>query len=158
MASTNCYFIWYDNGIKNLSLNDIVSQDIKTALCTSTYVPNSDTHEFFDVDVTNELPTANGYTAGGLSLTTKTLTETATNGQFVFTSDNPQWAATPSDLVAHLVVFYNNTPATNKPILGYGFLNYNGGTPLDVTASAGTNLVISLPALGIFSTLKVNGV
>ena len=158
MATTNCYFIWFDKGVKNLSFDELLANDIKVALTTSAYIPNSDTHEFFDVDVTNELPTANGYTAGGLSLTTKTLVETAIDGQWVFSSDNMLWNVTPSSLTAHILVFYDNTPASNKPILGYGFLDYNGGTPLDVVVPSGSPLTIALPTLGIFSTLKVDGV
>ena len=42
---------------------DLDTDTIKIALCTSSYTPNIDTHDFFD-DITNELSTASGYTAG----------------------------------------------------------------------------------------------
>jgi len=56
-----------------------------------------------------------------------------------------------------MFVLYNNTPASNKPLIGYGYLNWNGGTPLDVTTLVGANQSILLPAGGWFKTAKVNG-
>jgi hypothetical protein len=50
---------------------------IKVALTTSTYTPNLDTHDYFD-DITNEI-TGTGYTAGGATLASKTITYTAAN-------------------------------------------------------------------------------
>lgn len=66
---------------------------IKVSLHTSTYTP-ADTHKFFS-DVTNEV-TGTGYTAGGETLTTKTLT---------FTDDASEtaWAASTAYSVGDLV-------------------------------------------------------
>lgn len=52
---------------------DFVTDTIKATLHTVTYVPNQDTDQYFTA-ATNELATAGGYTAGGATLASKTLT------------------------------------------------------------------------------------
>lgn len=54
---------------------DFLSDTIKASLHTSSYTPNLDTHETFS-QVTNEV-TGTGYTAGGVTLGSKTITYTA---------------------------------------------------------------------------------
>lgn len=56
---------------------DYDTDAIKAMLATSSYVPNLDTHAYKS-DVTNEVVGA-GYTAGGATLGTKTVTVTAAN-------------------------------------------------------------------------------
>lgn len=158
MAITASPFTWYDKGIKNLSIPGLLTDDIKVALCTSTYVPDKVNHEFFDVSITGELPTANGYTAGGLSLTTKTISAGASAGEWQFLSDAPTWNVVTAAITARLFVLYNNTPASNKPVIGYGYLNWNSGNPTDVTTQPSFDLLINIPATGWFYTQKVDGV
>lgn len=52
---------------------DWVTDTIVMSLHTTTYAPNQDTDQYFST-VTNELATGGGYTAGGITLTGKTLT------------------------------------------------------------------------------------
>lgn len=54
---------------------DFLSDTIKVMLTTSTYSPNLDTHET-KADVTNEI-SGTGYTAGGVTLASKTIVYTA---------------------------------------------------------------------------------
>lgn len=56
---------------------DFISDTLKAALLASTYTPNLDTHEVFS-DLTNEV-TGTGYSAGGTTLASKTVTYTAAN-------------------------------------------------------------------------------
>jgi len=56
---------------------DYLSDTIKILLTTSSYAPNLDTHET-KADVTNEV-SGTGYSAGGATLGTKTITYTAAN-------------------------------------------------------------------------------
>lgn len=156
MAATAAPFIWYDKGLKNINLYSILTDDIKVALITSGYTPNVATHEFFDVSITNEHGTSSGYTVGGLALASKTLTSTVA-GEWKFDSIDPAWTVAGTDLTAKMYVLYNNTPASNKPLLGYGYLNWNGGTPLDVTTVVGFTETLILPAAGWFKTAKTNG-
>ena len=72
------------------------SDDIRLTLHTSSYTPNLDTHDYVD-DLTNELSTANGYTNGGLALTTEAITYTAAN------SWATQWAASTAYTVDRIV-------------------------------------------------------
>lgn len=157
MATTVSPFNWYSKGIKNVSLSTITTDDIKVILVTSLYVPDFTTHEFYDADITNELTTANGYTIGGISLTTKALTIGINTGEWHFTSDNPVWTAAGSSIVARSFILYNNTPSSNKPLIGFGNLDYNNGSPQDVTTQATFALSILVPVTGWFYTQKVNG-
>jgi hypothetical protein len=52
---------------------DFESDTIKVALVTDSYTPDQDSHDFFD-DVTNEV-SGTGYTAGGETLTSKSVTQ-----------------------------------------------------------------------------------
>jgi len=56
---------------------DFLSDTMKCALTTASHTPNLDTHEAFS-DLTNEV-VGTGYTAGGATLGTKTITYTAAN-------------------------------------------------------------------------------
>ena len=157
MSITASPFMWFSKSIKHIDLSTLVSQDIKVALISSAYTPNVSTHEYFDVSISGELVTANGYTNGGQSLTSKTLTSTVA-GSWVFSSANPIWDVSPASLVSRMFILYNNTPSSNKPLLGYGYLNYNAGISLDVTTGVGYAQTIIVPAGGWFQTNLVNGV
>jgi len=95
---------------------DLVNDDIKLALVTSTYIPNTDTHNFFD-DITSEAVGV-GYTAGGKLLTTKAVTQDNTNDEGNFNADDVIWSV--SDITARGGVLYKDTgdPATS-PLMAY---------------------------------------
>lgn len=62
----------------------------KLALMTATYTPNVDTHNFYS-DLTNELSTANGYTAGGASLASPTFSYDTATDQVRLDFTDPSW-------------------------------------------------------------------
>lgn len=70
---------------------DWLSDTIKVMLCTSTYTPNADTHAFKS-DVTNEV-SGTGYSAGGATMGSATLTYTAANS----------WGTTAATTTAYTV-------------------------------------------------------
>jgi hypothetical protein len=109
---------WYGQANLNAFNKEInwTSDTIKVMLCTSTYAPNQDTHVYKDVSVTNEV-TGTGYTAGGVALTTKTLTYDGTTNIIKFDADDVTWAS--STITARYAVIYDDSPASNKPLLGY---------------------------------------
>ena len=96
---------------------DYLADVIKTMLTTSTYVPNQDTHQYKD-DVTNEV-VGSGYTAGGETLASKTITYTAGTNKHVLDAADETWSA--STITARIAVIYDSTPATDsiRPLIGY---------------------------------------
>jgi len=89
---------------------------IKAALVTSAYVPDPDTHEFFD-DVTNEV-VGTGYVAGGAALANKAVTQDDANNRAKWDGDDPSWAN--STLTARGVVLYKDTGvASTSPLIKY---------------------------------------
>lgn len=84
---------------------DINSDTIKATLHTNSYTPNKATHNYVD-DLSNELPTANGYTAGGVTLTGVSIALTAAN------SWTRAWAAGTAYLAGQIV-----RPSTGNGLL-----------------------------------------
>jgi hypothetical protein len=113
---------------------DYLSDTIKSTLHTTTYAPNVDTDEV-KADATNELTTANGYTAGGVTLASKTVSYNATGGITTFSSAAYSWTASGGTLVFRYVVIWNDTPTSPAdPLLAY----------LDVTGSGNFTLADGL--------------
>jgi hypothetical protein len=73
-------------------LIDFDSDALKWTLHTSTYAPNQDTH-VFQSDLTNELTTGGGYTAGGLAIASPTITYTAANSWGTARANSTAYAA-----------------------------------------------------------------
>lgn len=97
---------------------DWVTDTIKVTLHTSTYVPNQDTHDFAD-DLTNEVANGNGYTTGGVTLGSKTLTyDTASNTVRLDAAD-AAWTFTASKTMRYAVVWKDTGVAGTSPLLGY---------------------------------------
>ena len=65
---------------------DLLLDDVRVMLCTSSYVPNQDTHDYID-HVTNEVVGV-GYTAGGKALTGKVLTYDPATNKTTFAAAN----------------------------------------------------------------------
>lgn len=134
---------WYGQALsKALSKQiDWANDSIKVMLCTATYVPNQDTHVYKDVSVTNEA-TGTGYTTGGVALASKTMTYDNTTNKTTLDAADVTWAS--STITARYAVIYDDTPATNKPLLGY--VDFGA----DQSSSSG-NFTISWDAAGIFT-------
>lgn len=93
---------------------DLDTDTIKVALTTSSYSPNQDTHDFFD-DVTNEI-TGTGYSAGGATLGSKTVTQDDTNNYAVFDAADATWSN--STITARYAVVYKSTgTAGTSPLI-----------------------------------------
>lgn len=96
---------------------DWVNDTIKVTLHTSAYVPNQDTHQYYS-DLTNELATGSGYTLGGYTLISKTLTyDTASHSTWLGAA-NAQW--TSATFTFRISVVRKDTgTSTTSPLLGY---------------------------------------
>jgi hypothetical protein len=96
-------------------LIDLDSDAIKVMLCTSSYTPDLDAHDFKN-DVTSEV-TGTGYTAGGATLGSVTLTYDAPTNTWKFDAADVTWAA--STITARYAVIYDSTPGTDatRPLI-----------------------------------------
>lgn len=118
---------------------DLNSDAIKVMLCSSTYVPDQDAHQYKDVSVTGEV-SGTGYTAGGATLSTPSVSYTGASNVFAFDGADVSWPS--STITARYAVVYDDTPATNKPLICY--VDFGA----DVVSSAGT-LSVAWDAAGI---------
>lgn len=121
---------------------DWLNDTIKVMLTTSTYVPDLDVHDFKD-DVTNEV-TGTGYTAGGATLASKTITYTAATNVVKLDAADATWPS--STITARVAVVYDDTPATaaTKPLVCYQ------KSDADISTTSGT-FTITWNASGIFT-------
>ena len=69
---------------------DFSSATIKVQLHTASYALDLDTHDFKD-DLTNELPTAGGYTVGGQTLTGVDVQAVASFDYVALIADDVEW-------------------------------------------------------------------
>lgn len=139
MAVTGKLYSSFSAKVANKEI-DFDSDTIKVALCTSTYTPNQNTHDYFN-DITNEV-TGTGYTAGGATLGTKTVTQSTTT--YTFDAADTVW--TTATVTARYAIVYDATPGTaaTNPLIGY--IDFGA----DVTATAG-DFTIVWNASGIFT-------
>jgi len=111
---------------------DFDTDTVKVMLCTSTYTPNQDTHDYKD-DVTNEV-TGVGYSAGGATLASKTIAYDAGTNIIKLDAADTSWST--STITARYAVIYVDTGvASTSPLLGY--VDFGG----DESSSAGTFLI-----------------
>lgn len=94
--------------------------------------------------VTNELSTANGYTAGGATVTP---TWTRSTGTCTFDISDPTWTASGGSIVARYAAIYDTTPTPDRVVAWCTLDN----TPADVTTTSGNTLTIQISASGVFS-------
>lgn len=108
---------------------DWVTDTIKVALTTSSFTPDQDVHDFFN-DVTNEI-SGTGYTAGGATLGTKSVTYTAGTNTVALKAATSSWAG--ASFTARRAIVYKDTgTASTSPLLGY--VDFGG----DETIASGT--------------------
>lgn len=128
---------------------DFDSDTIKCALL-SAYTPDASAtgHQYWSqVKAAGTEASGTGYTAGGVTLTSVTWTQTS--GVWALKATIPAWSTTGGSLSAAYAVFYDNTPATDatRPVLCYWNLDGAGGTQ---TSSNGT-FTLTQNASGIFT-------
>lgn len=113
---------WYALGLRKQGAGSIAwaTDTIKVTAHSSSYTPAQSTHEFF-TDATNELPTANGYTAGGATLGTKSVAAGASALVTALKAAATTW--TPSSgqtlTIRYLVIRKDTGTDSTSPLLGY---------------------------------------
>lgn len=112
MATTNN---WYAHALLNAfkGLIDFEGATVKVMLCTNSYVPSKNGHEF-RADVTNECE-ATGYTAGGLEVTNKQLN--LVGNELYFDCDDPEWTIAGSLTCRHLIYYISTGDAETDILL-----------------------------------------
>ncbi|TXH15054.1 MAG: hypothetical protein E6R03_08020 [Hyphomicrobiaceae bacterium] len=147
-------FIFYAANIDDLRINDITGATVKAALLSSSYTPSNGTsgHAVL-ADLTNEIANGNGYTTGGVTLSS--LAATAITNGWKFSSGNASWTASGGNIPAwrYCVLYVSGTLwSKTSPLLGY-FLG--DSSPADVPATLdGNPLTINCPANGWFDIAR----
>lgn len=144
-------FTLYRANLDDLRMQDLTGATVKMALVDSSYTPdaaNTGHDEWADASG-DELASGNGYTTGGATLASDTVS-TTTNGH-KYDSDDPSWTATGSGIPAwRYGVMYVSGSLWGKtnPLIGY-FLG--DSTPADVPlTTSGNPLTITAPSSGWF--------
>lgn len=96
---------------------DFDSDTIKMMLCTSSYTPNQDTHQYKS-SVTNEI-TGSGYSAGGATVGSCTVAYDSSTNTLKLDANDVAW--TSATFTARIGVLYNSTPGSDatRPLIGY---------------------------------------
>jgi hypothetical protein len=95
------------------------THDIRVRLCTALTIDQDGDIYLADVVYTECSATGN-YTAGGKALTftgATAISYNATNNTITLDADNVVWDS--STITANYAIIYDNTPAINKPVIGY---------------------------------------
>jgi hypothetical protein len=97
---------------------DLDSDTIKVMLCTSSYTPDQDTHQYKS-SVTNEI-TGTGYTAGGVTLGSPAVAYNTGTNVFNLDGADASWTTATFSGVRYAVV-YDSTPGTDatRPLISY---------------------------------------
>lgn len=143
-------FTLFSKNKNHFNMADLQGATLKMLLTSSSYSPDvTVTGNYLKADVTNELSTANGYTAGGVTLTT--VVDPTITGGYKLSSDSPAWTASGGNIAAwrNAVLYVSGTLwGLTNPLVGY---MVGDSTPADVPAtSSGNTLTLTVPGGGWF--------
>lgn len=93
-------------------------------------------------DVTGELSTGNGYTAGGVAMSGKSTS--TTDGVYSLTCTDPSWTASGGTIGPFRYCILYNDSATNDELIAYIDFGYS------VTLANGQTWTIDLPSSGVY--------
>ncbi len=120
---------------------DCLSDSIKIALFTSAHAPDQDADIYYDgSNGMTEVSAAGGYATGGTALASKTLDYTALTNVIKLDAADVTWPN--STITARYAEIYDDTPASNKPLLVY--IDFG-----DDVVSTNGNFTITFDAAGI---------
>ena len=125
---------------------DWVTDTIKGALVTSSYTPDQDVHDFWDDVSANEVANGSGYTTGGITLGTKSVSYISGSNKTALIAADLVWTALTKTF-RYLVIYKDTGVASASPLLGYVDLGAQTITGVDFTADLDqTNGVLSITA------------
>lgn len=116
MATITKYESWNLKALNGEPI-DWDTDTIKVMLVTNTYVPNADTH-VYKSDITNEVSGSN-YTAGGVTLTTPSVSEAS--GTTTVDFDDATWLqhATGFSNARYAIIYKDTGVAATSVLMGY---------------------------------------
>jgi hypothetical protein len=132
------------NEYKSDGTIDLDNDTFKVMLVASGYT--FDAAHTVKADITNELSTANGYTAGGATLGSVTWGHSGATA--TFDAADTVWTASGGSIVARYAVIYDYTAASDE-LVACVLLDT---TPADVTTTTGNTLTLQWNASGIFTS------
>jgi len=123
---------------------DWLSDTIKAALFTTSYTPAQDTDELYS-SLTNEVANGNGYTTGGNTCASPTITVTGASNAVAFKASSPStWTASGAGFTFRYVVIYDSTTSL--------LIGYDDVYPSSQALAAGDTFTYTLDSNGVFST------
>lgn len=137
----------YGNYLTNLASKkaDFIADTVKAALLTNAYVPNQDTHTWFsDVNSSQLSSSGTGYTAGGVTLASKTRTYDASSNTLKFDADDIVFSSLTASAIRYLVFYHATGVDTTSPLISY--MDFGADQ-----APAAANLTVALPTTGIIT-------
>jgi hypothetical protein len=147
-------FQFYANNLDIAKLSDLSGATIKMLLTSSSYTPDtSATGNTVLADVTNELANGNGYSTGGVALSSPTIT--AISGGFKFSTGNAAWTASGTGIPAWrngVIYVVGSLWGITSPLLAY-FVGDSAPADVPLTAS-GNSLTITCPTNGWFTVTR----
>jgi len=127
---------------------DLTADTFKVALVTSaSNAINAALVSAQYANITNELSTANGYTAGGATASSPTITGGGATSTITFDTADVSWTGSGAGFTARAAVLYDNT-STNKDLVAYCLLD---STPADVTTASGNTLTLQIANVSTFA-------
>lgn len=141
-AFYNQFHQWIADSTFNLA-----STTFNMALFLSTSNCATQTNSLYGY-LTNEVANANGYTTGGVTLSS--VTWTISTATATFTAGNAVWTASGGSITARYAVVYGSGTLNGhlNPLVAFALLD---NTPADVTATSGNTLTVQMNASGMFT-------
>lgn len=142
---------WYTLALSKAAQNTLfnaswTADTINCALVTSSYTPNQDTDSFWSTPQANEI-TGTGYSAGGVTLGTKSIGAVTGSHEIPLLAGSASWSSA-SFTCAYAIIYRSTGTPSTSPLLGY--VNFGGN---ETVASGtfqisfdGTNGVLALSA------------
>ena len=121
---------------------DFVGATAKAALTSNSYVPNQDTHQYFS-SITNQVSGA-GYTAGGVTLASKTSVYTAGTNTLALDCADPSWATLSIAQIRYVIFYIDTGTAATSPLISYMDLEAN-------YAPSAQTFTVTIPGTGIIT-------
>ena len=98
---------------------NLLTGTVKLALVTDAYTPDRDAHDFWNDVSGSELANGNGYTTGGETLGSKTITYDSGSDQVRFDFADVTWTFTASKTWRYGVVYIDTAGASSTdPLVG----------------------------------------